>query len=290
VAATARPPEPISLEARILALRERLTEKQQRLGRLLLDDSLYVAFASAEDVGRRAGVDAATVVRFSQLLGYDGYAGLRDDVRGSVPQFLTALEKVSRTVGEAHEAGDVIADVIARDIGNIQETARLNPPDALQAAIRAVDSATWVFVLGSGIAAYLAEILAHQLSLVGVPVQRTPRTISEASVDIAAAGQGDTVVVIGLWRYLRDQVRLFEAARDAGATTVAVTDSKLSPLAAQADFLLIAATETPELTPSVTAIVTLGNVLATGVALARPERTLERLRGIDAVYDRIEAL
>jgi DNA-binding MurR/RpiR family transcriptional regulator len=279
-----------SLEARILASRERLTVKQQRLAQLLLGDVLYVAFASAEEVGRRTGVDAATVVRFSQLLGYEGYADLRDEIRGSVPQFLTALQKVSRAVTESRKPSDLMAEVFAQDIRNIEETASLNPPETLQAAVDVIDVSKRVFVLGSGMTAYVAEGLAHQLALVGVPVQRPPRTFAEASVDVASAGESDAVIMIALWRYLRDPVRLFEVTRDGGAATIALTDSKLSPLTGLADVLLVASTETPELSHSVTAIISVANALATGVALARPKRTLERLRAVDAVYDRIEAI
>ncbi len=79
---------------------------------------------------------------------------------------------------------------------------------------------------------------------------------------------------------------LADAARDAGAFVVGLSDSRAALLAARSDLLLVAATETAELGHSISALVSLSNVVVSGVAAADPERALERLRRIDAFYER----
>jgi DNA-binding MurR/RpiR family transcriptional regulator len=277
------------LEAQILRALPQLTQKQRRLARTLLEDELYVAFASAEDVGRRAGVDAATVVRFSRIIGYDGYADLRDSVRRGVPQFLTAVERVSQRL-DSGEAGDVLPDVFAQDVRNIEETARLNAPETISDAVRLVGSARCVFCIGHGISAFIADHLAHQLALVGVPVQRVPRSIVEGAIDGASLTDGDAVIVVSVWRYLRHTLLLAEAARSTGAKVIGLTDSKAAPVATHADIVLTAATETAKLGHSVAAMLTLSNVIVTGIALAGPERALERLKRIDDFYKKFAVM
>jgi DNA-binding MurR/RpiR family transcriptional regulator len=288
----AAPPEPSDdgLEARILRALPELTRKQQRLARTLLDDELYVAFASAEDVGRRAGVDAATVVRFSRVIGYDGYADLRDSVRRGVPQFLTAVERVNRRLEAGPDAGEILPDVFAQDVRNIEETARLNAPETIGQAIALLGAARCVFCVGHGISAFVAGHLAHQLALVGVPVQRTPRNVVEGAIDFASIAAGDAVVVVSVWRYLRHTLLLAEAARSAGAKVVGLTDNKVAPIAAQADVVLVAATETAELGHSVAAMLTLSNAIVAGVALANPNRALARLERIDEFYAKFDVM
>ena len=99
-------------------------------------------------------------------------------------------------------------------------------------------------------------------------------------------GAKDALVAISLWRYLKDTIRPFELARTSGAKTVLIADSRLSPLAADAEITLTASAEAAELSHSLVSLVTLANVLATGVALSNPRRTVERLRTIDEFYDR----
>jgi DNA-binding MurR/RpiR family transcriptional regulator len=252
----------------------------------MLDNQVQLAFSSAEEVGREAGVDAATVVRFSRLLGYEGYAHLRDSVRSSVPEFLTALEKVSRTLADPSAGGDIVAQVFSQDLRNIEETARANSPETLAEAVRLLARASRVYVLGMGVSHAVAAVLTHQLSLIGVRAQRVPDDLVAAVATLSDMGAKDALVAISLWRYLKDTVRLFESARASGAKTVLITDSRLSPLAADAEITLTASTEAAELSHSLVALVTLANVLATGVALSDPQRTVERLRTIDEFYDR----
>jgi DNA-binding MurR/RpiR family transcriptional regulator len=278
------------LEERILRVLPKLTQKQQRLARALLDDELFVAFASAEDIGRRAGVDAATVVRFSRLLGYDGFTDLRDSVRRGVPQFLTAVERVSRSLEDTAEARDVLGDVFAQDIRNIEETARLNSSDTIAAAVLQLGDAERVMCAGHGISTFVADHLAHQLALVGVSSQRAPRSVVEGAIDVASLTPSDVVVVVSVWRYLEHTLLLAEAAHSAGARTIGLTDSRAAPIASRTDIVLVAATETAELGHSIGAMLTLSNVLVTGVALANPERALERLKRVDAFYEQFDVM
>jgi DNA-binding MurR/RpiR family transcriptional regulator len=110
--------------------------------------------------------------------------------------------------------------------------------------------------------------------------------ISRPLVALNRVGAKDALVAISLWRYLKDTIRLFELARTSRAKTVLIADSRLSPLAADAEITLTASTEAAELSHSLVSLVTLANVLATGVALSNPRRTVERLRTIDEFYDR----
>ncbi len=272
------------LEARILEILEGLTPKQRRLARFILENQIYIAFASAQDVGQEAGVDAATVVRFSRRLGYGGFADLRDAVRQRMPSFLTATEKVSRTLAAKGRKREIIDLIFSQDVENIGATANANEPEVLTETIRVLNRANEVYVLGSGLSAPIASAFAHQLGLVGVKSRAVLGPFVQSAVEIAGATVKDVVVGIGLWRYVRDTVALLAAAHTAQVPTIALTDSKMSPLARQASIVLLAATQTPEIPHSVTSLLTLCNALSSGLALTNPNRTLRRLQRIDELY------
>jgi len=255
----------------------------------MLDNELGLAFASTEEVGRHVGVDAATVVRFSRTLGYDGYVDLRDAVRRSVPQFLTAVERVTRQLNADHDS-DIVPDVFAQDMRNLEETARRNASKTIGQAVAVLDSAPRVLCIGHGISTIVAEHLAHQLALVGVSSQRASRSVPDGAIELSAVTRKDAVVVVSVWRYFAHTLSLAKAARSRGARVIALTDSKAAPVTTHANITLIAATETPELGHSVAALLTLSNALVTGVAHASPQRALERLRQIDESYDKLDVM
>jgi DNA-binding MurR/RpiR family transcriptional regulator len=147
-----------------------------------------------------------------------------------------------------------------------------------------------VLCAGHGISTFVADHLAHQLALVGVSAQRAPRSVVEGAIDFASLTPSDVVVVVSVWRYLKHTLLLAEAAQSAGARTIGLTDSKAAPVASHTDIVLIAATETAELGHSIAAMLTLSNVLVTGVALANPERALERLKRVDSFYEQFDVM
>lgn len=279
-----------SLEARIVAAFGTLAQKQRRVAEVMLADPLGIAFRSAEDVGRRAGVHPATVVRFSRLLGYEGYAELRQAVQLSLPHVLTAAEKVARGLQSPDGSPDVSAGLYAQDLRNIEETARVNPPETIVAVVEALSTAPRVFVFGLGMEACIADNLARQLALIGISAHRLPGSLADAAVGFAPVEPGDVVVIIALFRYVRSSVAVVEAAAEAGATTIAITDSRLAPIALPANHTLIAATETVELSHSLTALMSLTTLLATRVALKNPHRALERLRRVDELFEAFDVL
>jgi len=271
------------LEKRVGEIQGKLTPKQQRLARLMVSEPLVLAVASTEDLARRAMVDAATVVRFSQILGYRGYRELRESVRDSVPRFVTAREKVARSISKQSK-DDATGDIFRIDIQNLQRTAEQNPRPLLTRAIDAIASADHVVTLALGRSAYVADGLSHQLTLLGVRTLGPSRDAGPLAASLTSVGPRDVVIAIGLWRYHRMVAWLFEKSRKAGAFTIAITDSKLSPLAPAAKVTLVAATDTPELTHSFVGVMALCNVLATGVALKQPKRTLKGLAAVDDAY------
>jgi DNA-binding MurR/RpiR family transcriptional regulator len=278
------------LEKRILDVFPRLTRKQQGVARVLLDDRLLVAFSSAGDLGSRAGVDAATVVRFAQLLGYSGWVGLRQAVRDQVPRLATAADRISRTIDASSPAGEHHAEVVEQDLRNIRETAILNSDDTIDAAVRALTEARQVFVIGLGLEMCVADILALQLQRSGLQVRRVSTSLARSALDLAPADSGDVVVGLAVWRYVADSVRMFEQACGLGARGIALTDSMVSPIARTAELVLLAADAAPRLSHSLTGMLSLVNVLANGVTVAAPERSVERLRRIDAMFDAMRTI
>jgi DNA-binding MurR/RpiR family transcriptional regulator len=74
-----------------------------------------------------------------------------------------------------------------------------------------------------------------------------------------------------------------EAARRTDAT-IAITDSRASPLAEVARVPLLAPIDAAELTNSVTAPISLVNALVTGMSLDNPQRAVGHLAELDRIY------
>src|SRR3990172_2838399 len=85
------PISPIQFQGSNIMFREKvsktystLSPSYRRIADFLLDHHNEAAFMTATQLARRVEVNTATVVRFAQRLGYDGYPELLQDVRSIV--------------------------------------------------------------------------------------------------------------------------------------------------------------------------------------------------------------
>lgn len=271
------------LQDRVRALLPSLTPKRRRLARLLLDEPLSVAFLSAEELGRRTGADAATVVRFSRTLGYDGFTDLKRDLQAKVPQFMTATEKLRLALDKDVPPAAGASRVFQHDIANIKATAQMNSEEDLLSAVRLISAARSVVVIADGVSSSVAGMFAHLLRLMGYPVIHAGTGVA-AAAEIAGLGSNDALVAISVWRYIKSTLQLFDQAKRRGVPAVSISDSLAAPIAQRADVALTAATETLELSLSPVGLMSLTNALATALALENPKATLERLAAVDRVY------
>jgi len=68
------------------------------MARFILDNRYFTSFASASQVAEKNDTSAATVVRFAQALGYQGYPELQDALRVELPSYMTAANRMQARI------------------------------------------------------------------------------------------------------------------------------------------------------------------------------------------------
>src|SRR5512142_2444911 len=74
----------MSYEERIRRERSNMSKSFAKLADFLLDSYVEASFMTASELAHELNLDAATVVRFSQHLGYTGYPRLQREIRQRV--------------------------------------------------------------------------------------------------------------------------------------------------------------------------------------------------------------
>src|SRR5512133_146291 len=74
----------LTYEDRIRQERSNMSKSFAKLADFLLDSYVEAAFMTASELAHALNLDAATVVRFSQHLGYDGFPKLQREIRQRV--------------------------------------------------------------------------------------------------------------------------------------------------------------------------------------------------------------
>jgi len=279
-----------ALEDKIVPALPQLSKKQKEIARFILDNQDFVAFASASDIAARTQTSAATVVRFCQAVGYEGYAHLQEAIRGWIPIHQTPVQRIREQLVNPIPKEDILARAFATDIHNIERTAELTPNDRLQVAVDKIGCARQILVVGDGLAAALAVFLAHALQVMGLPAQSVTCGGEPLALALAFLQPEDVVIGIGFWRNLRDVVAAIQHARDIGAKTVGITDSRLSPLAHLSDYPFLVATNGVAHSLSLAAAFSLLNVFVATLSYAVSEQVIASLEMVDEAYRRSDLL
>jgi len=270
------------LEDEIVAALPELSKKQREIARFILDNKGFVAFASAHDVATRTNTSAATVVRFCQAVGYEGYPHLQAAIRRGFPRSMTTVQRLEERLASPIPEGDVLAQVFASDMDNVKRMIELIDPETFEAAVTEMCQVAGILVVGEGLSAPLALFFALSLKVMGFPVQAVTTGGVPLSLELSALKPSDLLIGISFWRYYRETVEAMHWAKEVGSKRIAMTDSEVSPLAQLADYVFVAATDGVAHSISPIAFVSLINAFVAALSFRRPKQTLAALRRVDA--------
>ncbi|MDQ1060291.1 DNA-binding MurR/RpiR family transcriptional regulator [Arthrobacter globiformis] len=251
-----------------------LSKAQSRVVDVIARNPQLSSYADIAEIAQRADVNNSTVVRAAQHLGYRGWPDLQRELRS---RYLVTIS-TEDTLTEHGEHRSPLHDALNHDIENLRLTLDSNTADDAEAAIATMAAAKSIIVLGLGSFAGPATVMAHLGSTMGYPITLENRGAVHLASSANALGPGDVLVVINMWRSMRQIIVTAEAAKQAGAKVIAISDMRRGRLAAVADHLLVVASEGISFFQSVTAANSLVYGLLAGMEAAHPERSRAAIR------------
>jgi len=251
-----------------------LSKAQSRVVDVIARNPQLSSYADIAEIAQRADVNNSTVVRAAQHLGYRGWPDLQRELRS---RYLVMIS-TEDTLTEHGEHRSPLHDALNHDIENLRLTLDSNTADDAEAAIATMAAAKSIIVLGLGSFAGPASVMAHLGSPMGYPITLENRGAVHLASSANALGPGDVLVVINMWRTMRQIIVTAEAAKQAGAKVIAISDMRRGRLAAVADHLLVVASEGISFFQSVTAANSLVYGLLAGMEAAHPVRSRAAIR------------
>lgn len=273
------------------ALMRRLAQARTRLSdgrRQLLDGILgsldETVFLSSRELATRFDTDAATIVRTTQALGYGQFADFARDLREHFLTHVNPYRIMAREVTVHRGAAFHVQACLERDVHNVREAQRSLDPAVLAEVGARVYRARRIAVVAGDLEHSLAEFLAYALAALGLNAA-APRGEGLTLHHQRALTADDALIAIGFRRCLRVPVESVDAARQAGAYTVAITDAPTTPLARRARTALLVPIEGESFASSYAPTMVAINALAVACAHANPKRTLKVLQPTEAEYE-----
>ncbi|TVT01961.1 MurR/RpiR family transcriptional regulator [Amycolatopsis bartoniae] len=223
----------------------------------LLEHQDELPFLRAAEIAERLGVSAASITRFAQRLGFDGYPRLQDSVRLELRTALTPPTLPDQGEGRFGPLWD-------RELKNLEELRRL-PEDLLDGAARMIADARNVWVVGGRASQAPAEMLAYSLGRVRDRVRSLRSDTLHEPEALLDLGPGDLLVALSFRRYSSSTARIGRLFADRDVPILLVTDDGHPSLASLAKLVLRVSGKSLAALPSMTAVTSLSLALTLGV-------------------------
>ena len=258
---------------------------QKQIARFILEHYDKAAFMTASRLGSTVGVSESTVVRFATELGYDGYPHLQRALQEMIRNKLTSVQRMEVSSDRMGDR-DVLQTVLHADMDMIRMTLDEIDRDAFHSAVQAITGARRIYILGVRSSSALANFIGFYFSLIfdNVKLVNT-NTVSEIFEQILRVGKGDVFIGISFPRYSKRTLSAMQYSKDQGAQVIALTDSRLSPLARYADHVLVAKSDMASFVDSLVAPLSVINALIVAVGMNRQQEIEGTFNKLESIWD-----
>ncbi|QIL45823.1 MurR/RpiR family transcriptional regulator [Vagococcus coleopterorum] len=192
---------------------------------------------SVTDLAKKTETSSATLVRFCYRLDLDGFSDLKINLSNCLATQTTDLH----TDILVDEPIDTIKKKLAYKINfAFEETNIKLDNEAINEAIRHIESARMIYTYGIGASAIVAQDISQKLGRSGKNVSYTDNSHLLAT-SLATNEQADIIFLISHSGMKQEVIKLAAIAKENNITVLSMTSDKDSPLAKESDILLLTA-------------------------------------------------
>ncbi|MCL4278337.1 MAG: MurR/RpiR family transcriptional regulator [Ignavibacteriaceae bacterium] len=248
-----------------------LPKNHRKIADYFINNFDRIPFLNVQELSESKVVIVASIVRFAQRSGFKGFSELRDSVAESFQEGLKNKE-IFPLLKKRKDEDDLLTQVANLDIKNINDTLNLIEQKSFNYIIDRILFADRVMTGGLGISYLLAEILAYQLTQVGIdssPLKHTHTLFHESVLFLKSK---DILILFSFPPYSKETVDLARFAEERKIDVIAITNKPASPIT------LIVESRNMLFTNSFAAISVLINAIATACAVKDKVRAKKILK------------
>jgi RpiR family carbohydrate utilization transcriptional regulator len=270
-------PVPDGVRDRLQAIRPSLAPTAQRIADYVLKNAADVVHMSVTEVAEQANASEGSVVSLCQQIGARGFQQLKIALARDLVQ---PVQFIHEDLARGDDVGTVASKIFHSGMQAMQDTLKVIDTNALGKAVKAIVNAKRVEVYGIGSAAPIAEDANYRLLRIGFESKSVIDSHVQA-ISASLTGPRVAVLTVSHSGSTHETVTATRLAKEAGATTICITNYGKSPILAHTDIVLhTMARETQFRTEAMTsriAQLAIVDALIACLALATYERAVDTI-------------
>ena len=227
----------MSYEDRIRQARLGMSKSFAKLADFLLDSYIESAFMTASELAHTLDLDAATVVRFAQTLGYSGFPVMQREIRQRVLGDLLVRPEQAKV---AESVPGVVAKAMAELSLALEQTRLSLDTDAIAELVEKIGEARRIVVLAENPAQAAAYNLVHFLEQGGFPIYIARHGVADLARTVHTSTSQDLLLALEVSGQAPYIAGALEEARQKGLPTAAIIGAASLASARAAEVVLAA--------------------------------------------------
>lgn len=206
----------------------------------------HVGIEGIQEMARQCGVQPSAVVRFAKHFGFSGFTELQAIFREDLSRQLAPSRNYKSRIRALIESGpsklssrDIAREFLGGSVAGMHELETSLDSDAFTKAVDLLVQSECIWIAGSRrsfpIAAYLDYALQHTDKRIGL----VSGLGSMHQGQMRSARPADVMIAISFAPYAEETLAVAKAATERGVHLIAITDSRMSPLAKAARATLV---------------------------------------------------
>lgn len=242
-----------------------LSNQQAKIAAYLMEHYKEAAFMSATQLAQIIGVSQATIIRFSQFLGFSHYSFFLEALQSLLKAELTSYERLQLSIGQNNGGQSSLFDIVPREMQTLEKFLNYFPQLSFEKIVDRICSCRKVAIVGTRGSASLAQYFSYFLGKVKRNVTAISCGATKSYDYFLDAGPDDLVVGIAFPRYPRETIEIMQYCRDRRLPTAGITDKIDSPLANVVDTAVIIPITFSTIFDSYCSALCLFNIIVTAV-------------------------
>ena len=228
-----------TIRVRVRALESSLSEKERQLAEFLLADPHKASKMTISQIAQTLGMADSTVFKFTQKLGFEGFRDFRGELAAEGFDPEVSIHEHITHKSTPKQMAETVFESSIRSLTDTKEL--LSEQDIIHAAKLIKDCCQLTFY-GMGGSSVVAADAYHKFL-------RTPKRVAyDADFHLqlmraSRSNENDCALLISHSGRCLQTIQIAEKLREVGASTIVITSSPASPLAALADARLITIAE-----------------------------------------------
>lgn len=258
---------------------EEMTVASQSIADFIKVNYQYITYDTLSELAAKIEVSTTTVVRFSKMLGYDGYSSMQASIRDYAKYHdpYNMSERLSKTHNPKRTNIELLNNTFNKDIDNMVSTFNNLNIDDIKETINILINAKNIYVIGYNDSFILASYMALRMGQIRDGIVLLGQMGGMYPFEISSASKDDVLVAYLFPRYSTHTIDLINILRERGLKCIIITSNNIAPVKNLGDIIIPTFVTGLDVKDSIVGPIFLSNFIANAIAYSDYDNALKHL-------------